>query len=196
MDRTPFTPILDELLSRVPGAYACALVDREGETVDYAGLGDPFDVKVAAAHLRIVMHAIEQYQLLGTPRWLVIRADRKSIIARALPQSYALVVMLRRRAGFTASNRAFLACERAICAEAGLETPVRGPAWYPVEVVADRRSRPLRVAGGPVEVMGSIVGLGPRERGFRVRIASGRELTLVRESLHRWYADEPVEPGA
>jgi hypothetical protein len=194
MDRTPFTPMLDDLLGRVPGAYACALVDVEGETVDYAGLGDPFDVKIAAAHLQIVFAEIARYGALGDPRWLVIRGARRSLVARALPEGYGLVVLLRRRAGFTASRRAFLACERAFCLEAGLPWAPKGPSWHAVAVEADRRGRPRRVAGHPVEILGSLVGLGPREHGFRVRIDSGREVTLVREPRHCWYADELVGP--
>lgn len=192
---TPFTPILADLLARVPGAYASALVDVDGETVDYAGGGDPFHMKLAAAHLRIVMHDLEQSATIGDVRWLVIRGARRTIVTRALPENYGLVVLLRRRAGFTVSRRAFAACERAICAEAGLRYVPDGPPWYPVEVVADRLGRPRRVAARPAQIIGAVVGLGARERGFRVRIDSGREVTLVRESRRAWYADELVEPG-
>jgi hypothetical protein len=44
-----------------------------------------------------------------------------------------------------------------------------------------------------VDVLGALVGLGPRERGFRVRLPSGHEMTLVRERLGQWFADEHVE---
>ena len=46
---TAFTAILASLVERVPGAHAAALVDAEGETVDYAGDGEPFFLRVAAA---------------------------------------------------------------------------------------------------------------------------------------------------
>jgi hypothetical protein len=193
MDRTPFTAMLDDLLARLPGAFACALVDVEGETVDYAGMGDPFDMKIAAAHLRILLQEIEQLGALGDPRWLAIRGGKRTILARALPDRYALVVLYRRRAGFTVPRRAFAACERAICVEAGLPQRDLGPAWYAVDVAADARGRPLRVASRRVEVLGSVVGLGPREHGFRVRTEAGRELTLVRETRKCWYADEKID---
>jgi predicted regulator of Ras-like GTPase activity (Roadblock/LC7/MglB family) len=196
IDATPFTPILTELLTRIPGAYASVLVDYDGETVDYAGMGDPFDLKVAAAHLRILLNDVEALGALGDPRWLVIRGARRSIVARALPERYALVVLLRRRAGFTASRRAFDACEQALCEEAGLARASDGPRWYPVEVEADRRGRPRRVGSAPVEVLGAVVGLAARERGFRVRIADGRELTVVREARSCWYADERLDDRA
>lgn len=190
---TPFTPILADLVARIPGAYASMLVDFEGETVDYAGAGEPFDLKVAAAHLRIVLCDLESCRALGDPRWLVIRGAARSIIARSLPEHYAVVVLLRRRAGFTASGRAFAVCERALCEEAGLPLVDSGPRWYPVVVDADRRGRPVRVASSPVEVLGSVLGLGARERGFRVRTHAGLEITLIREPRRCWYSDERVE---
>ncbi len=193
MDATPFTPILEQALSRIPGAYACALVDNEGETVDYTGLADPFDVKVAAAHIRICMHELESYGALGNPRWIVIRGAKKSLIARALADGYALVVLLRRRAGFTASRRAFAACARALAVEAGWQLLEAEPIWYPVEVSIDKRGRPRSVGASPVEVLGAVMGLPAKERGFRVRTEAGTEVTLVRESRNCWYADEQVE---
>ena len=194
MNATPFMAILEEqALARIPGAYAAALVDLEGETVDYAGLANPFDVKIAAAHVRICLSQIAAYGVLGEPRWIVIRGARKSIVGRTLPDGYALVVILRRRAGFTASARAFAACARALAAEAGWRLVEHGPTWHPVDVDIDRRGRPKRVGERPVEVLGAVVGLPTRERGFRVRTADGTELTLVRESRNCWYADEPIE---
>ncbi len=193
MDATPFMPILEDALARIPGAYAAALVDFEGETVDYAGLAAPFDVKITAAHLRICLSQIAEYGALGEPRWIVIRGAKKSIVARALPEGYALVVVLRRRAGFTASRRAFAACARALAHEAGWELVDDGPAWHPVRVESDRRGRPKRVGARPVEVLGAVVGLPARERGFRVRTEEGTELTLVRESRNCWYSDEEID---
>lgn len=194
MDATTFAKILSDLILRLPGAYACALVDLGGETVDYAGLADPFDVKVAAAHMRIVLNDLEEYGALGRPRWVVLRGARRSFVARRLPDGYGLVVLLRRRAGFTASARAFAACERALSAEAGWSHVDEGPPWFPVRVEVDRRGRPVRVGTPPqkVEVFGAVMGLPLRERGFRVRTAGGSELTVVREPGNSWYADEDL----
>ena len=194
MDATPFAQILIDLLLRLPGAYACALVDLGGETVDYAGVVSPFDVKVAAAHMRIVLNDLDEYAALGKPRWVVLRGEKRSFVARSLPDGYALVVMLRRRAGFTASARAYATCERELAAEAGWGHLHQGPAWFPVDVEVDRRGRPTRIGRGAarvtVEVFGSLMGLPQNERGFRVRTASGGELTVVREAGNTWYADE------
>jgi hypothetical protein len=42
-----------------------------------------------------------------------------------------------------------------------------------------------------VIVLGTVVGLG-RDRGYRVRLSSGAELTLVREPLGHWFVDELI----
>ncbi|MFO0660249.1 MAG: hypothetical protein U0165_10530 [Polyangiaceae bacterium] len=39
-----------------PGALAAVFVDVDGECVDLAGRGKEFDLKVAAAHWRILLH--------------------------------------------------------------------------------------------------------------------------------------------
>lgn len=199
MELTPFGAILAELIARVPGAYAASLVDTQGESVDYAGLAEPFDVKVAGAHLQILLRNLAELEKLGVPRTLTIRGARRSIIARQLPDDYVLVVLLRRGAGFTASRRAYDVCERSLADEAGWpRVPgAGGRFWYPVEVTYDQRGRPrsikVRKAEIGIEVLGAVMGLPPRERGFRVRTASGTELTLVREARCCWYADEPVD---
>lgn len=214
-DRTTFTTILDALLERVSGAYAAAIVDSEGETVDYSGRGEPFDMRVAAAHLQLLVQDLARLEKLGEPRWLVIRGARKSIAATALAEGYALCILLEPRAAFSISTRAVKACVRALMAEAQWTLPEQSPEarkinmWFPVRVETDRRGRPVQVArtddGGAesgiagakhaavqVEVLGAVMGLPVRERGYRVRTLDGTELMLVRESGHRWYADEPV----
>ena len=83
-----------------------------------------------------------------------------------------------------------------LCAEAGWDRPGGEPKWFRVDVVTQPPDhvRPYRMlAGGTwqaVEVLGTMVGLGPREKGFRVRLAGGAEMSLVRESRTRWFADE------
>lgn len=198
-DATQFSAILGALVARVSGAYAAALVDSEGETVDYAGRGDPFDLRVAAAHVQIAVRDVARLEHLAEPRWLILRGGQKSVAAAALPDGYTLMLLLRPRAAFTVSPRALDVCARALAAEAGWSHPERrGRAdhvvWYPAEVETDHRGRPVAVGAErlAVEVLGAVVGLSALERGFRVRTSRGGELTLVREAQARWYADEPL----
>ncbi|WP_437784244.1 roadblock/LC7 domain-containing protein [Sorangium sp. So ce1097] len=194
---SPFTTILEDLLCAIPGAHAAALVDFEGETIDYAGCLDPFDLKVTAAHWQIVLSEIASSPL-GVLRQITVRAHRKSYIVRHIQPGYAVVIVLHPRAAFAASHRALQEADARLCAEAGW-TASRTTRWYCVDVETDAsdRGRParLRGAGGwqPVEVMGSMVGLGPREKGFRIRLPSGAEMLLIRERMGRWFADEHPE---
>jgi hypothetical protein len=198
-----FVPILRDLVARLPGALAAAVVDAEGETVDYSSARvDPFHVRIAAAHWRILLTELAQARGFGgAPREVIVRASKKSFLARTLPEDYALVVVLGRGAGFTASSRGIVACERALCREAGWALRAAGHEWFPVRVETEN-GRPAhlgatfddgtRKRAQALTVLGALVGLGPRERGFRVRLGSGRELNLVREAGGFWYSDEEL----
>jgi hypothetical protein len=193
-----FTSILAGIVRRVPGARAAALVDFDGETVDYAGRLDPYTLKLAAAHWRIVLH---QMEATGGPavRWLWARARGSSYLVNALPEGYALTLVLGRGAGFAGWRRAIASAAHDLASEAGWRwTTDPPPTWFPVRVETDSKGRPLTLrcgSGGKrrVEVLGTVAGgLGRRERGWRVRF-EGVEATLVREPGGVWYADEPPD---
>jgi hypothetical protein len=204
-----FAGILGDLVDRVPGARAAALVDRDGETVDYSGQGDPYETRVAAAHLRIVLDEARAQPFLVASRSFVVRASRASFFVHALPEGYALIVRLARGAGFRGLQRAVPACARLLASEAGWGR--MASEWHPVDVLLDERSAPraLRVAARrgappapedpelevPLEVLGRFrAALPEHAKAWRVRIDSGAEFTLVRESGGFWYIDEPLLP--
>ncbi len=205
-----FTAILRALVARVPGARAAALVDFLGETVDYSGRAIPFDVRVAAAHWRIVLDEAEGQSSFQGLKWIVARAARRSYVVYGLPERYALVLVLARAAGFAGWHRAVAVCARALGQEAAWRDQADAPAqWFHVEVASDAHHRPssVRLSGAdrPVEILGTIVHqerMAPwaepgdsagRERGWRVRFETGAEATLVREPGGTWYADAAVD---
>jgi hypothetical protein len=196
-----FTLILRDLVERVAGAQAAALVDLDGEAVDYAGRLDPFTLKLAAAHWRIVVHELAALPDRPQVRWLWVRTARSSYLMNALPDGYALALVLARGGGFGGWHRAMDTCARALGDEAGWTwAGALPPRWFPVEVTADSHRRPVstRSEGGPrtIDVLGSVAGgLGRGERAWRVRYESGVEATLVREPGGLWYSDEPPEPN-
>jgi len=192
-DQAPgaFTEILADLVDRVPGARAAALVDFDGECVDYASHGDPFEVKVAAAHLRIVLH--ETQAALADASFFSLSGSNRSYVVHSLPQEYALVLVLACGATSATSGRAIPLCVQRLAAEAGWKAP-QAPAWHPLEVRTDGRGRPLGIGdaqeGEELEILGTVArGLARFERGWRVRF-SGGEATLVREPTGYWYVDE------
>ncbi len=200
MDESTFSRILEELLGRIPGAQGTVLVDNEGESVDYAGWADTFELRVCAAHWKIVLNEVNTQPSLGKARSLVVRSTKRSFFCHVLPDGYALVVLLGRRAGFAASARAIAVCERALCKEAGWDVVTAGRPWYVVGVTTDARRRPVAVRTGtaadlpeiPIEVLGRLVAVNRAERGYRARLANGAEVTLVREPGGNWYADEDL----
>jgi hypothetical protein len=187
-----FSPILVDLVARMPGARAAALVDIEGETVDYAGRSTPYEVRLAAAHWRIVLQRTQEQTSLRNTRTLAVRGARRSFVIYALPKSYALVVMLSCGAVLGAWRRILPACARRLAEEAGWPQP-EWASWHSVDVGADERRRPvsIRIAGSPVavEILGSLAdGVAKDEHGWRVR-CDQEEVTLVREPGGFWYSD-------
>ena len=190
-----FGLILEAFLARVPGARAAALVDSEGETVDYAGHVDAYFLRVAAAHFRIVFQVAQSQPALSDTKFLLIRALRRSFLIHTVAEGYALCVLFVRAAGFGGWHRALAVCAHRLASEAGWKVPK--PAWFPVDITADERRRPLSVkldrAEREVEVLGALASATQgRERAWRVRIATGEEAMLVREAGGAWYADEPL----
>jgi hypothetical protein len=197
-ERSTFTDILDRLVLSTPGAIAAALVDFAGETVDYAGELDPFELKVTAAHWQIVMSQVDQ-EKLGVVRQITVRARGRSYLVRSIHARYWVVLVLHRHAAFAQSDRALQEADAQLCAEAGFPLPGDVSKWFGVEVETEPhdRARPARLRGAQgwknVEVMGCMVGLKPGERGFRVRLPNGAEMMLVRERPGRWFADERLD---
>ncbi len=136
---------------------------------------------------------------LGDVRQITVHGRRRSFVVRQLPDEYAVVLILHRHAAFAVSERALQEADIRFGREAGWEQPKGAPAWCSVDVetLESDKTRPARLfhagAWRAVEVMGSMVGLRAGERGFRVRVATGVEVMLVRERHGRWFADESIE---
>lgn len=201
---TPFAEVLAELCDSTASICA-ALVDREGETVDYAGRGDPFEIRILAAELRLLFSHFEMARLGGGTSEILVRAQKKSFLICALPEGYALVLQLPRRASGVSERPLSLALQK-LCAEAGFPPPsLRGgrvgtaPPWRRVSVGEDptqsRRPCRLETSEGMAEI--EVIGRVAREpdarrgeRGYRIRLSNGDEGTLVREPLGFWYLEE------
>jgi predicted regulator of Ras-like GTPase activity (Roadblock/LC7/MglB family) len=195
-DQAPssFTTILERLLRSTAGARGAALVDFEGETVDYAGHLDPFELKVAAATWQIAVSEVCATSFSAFTQ-IVVRAARSSFVLRRVNDQYAVVLVLHARAAFAVSSRALSEAESALAREAGWSRGNR-PTWFSVNVrmEAGAEHRPASVlitdTWQPVEVIGALMGLRARERGYRVRLPLGAEMMLIRERNGSWFCDE------
>lgn len=202
-----FNLILEDLLALVPFARGAAIVDLEGETVDYAGELDPFELRIAAATLQLVFADVRELAQLGSAFQLNTSMGRAGYLLRVLDPSYSLLLVLRKLGTFVVSQRVLVEIESRILAEAGLPI-VRKPNAFRVEVETHGlgpRARPVRVRPAPsaldtcvldwmpVEVLGLLLGVAAGERAFRVRLQTGGELTLIRDAARFWFSDEPLE---
>jgi len=198
-DASPFSAILWRLCEGC-SAHAAALVDKEGETVDYAGRISPYEIRVAAAELRLVLAFTRSAEVPGFAgvNEIRVRTGRRSYAVVGLGDGYAIVLELVRHS-FAVSPRAVLQATRELESEAGIASVLSpgGTRWSRVEVrasSADTR-RPdavwLNGAWQPVTVLGRYRtgDLARRERGYLARLASGAEFSLVREPLGIWFAD-------
>jgi hypothetical protein len=221
-EQSAFSAILSALVEAVPLAAGAALVDAEGETVDYAGHLDPFDLKVAAAHFQVVLHDIREFPPLAAVREVRVRAKKRAYLLRILDADYSVILVLHRYGAFCVSKRALREAEIRLCVEAGLDQREGESPWYRVEVQTTR-GRPIRLraplqyseltpppsirqpelfqerpeardplAWVQIEVIGALMGTLPRERGYRIRLSSGAEMTLLRERNRLWFVDEPL----
>jgi hypothetical protein len=192
-----FSVILSSLVERAVGSRGAALVDVDGETVDYAGRGaDSFPIRVAAAHWRIVLAEMGSGAIVDCPTSFAVRTTRVGFVVHALPDGYALVLLFARSERPERYARALSVCTHWLAREAGWNE-FSVPRWYPAEVAQDGRGIPTTIVAetGPMglDVIGRYRARHAwRERAWRVRSQAGIEGTLVREVGGFWYADEDL----
>ena len=196
-----------EKLCQATHALSAALVDSIGETVDYAGVVEPFETRVAAAEWALILETLKTSSSFdwNSLTEFSFRGRKRTFVIITLGQGYALVLELRARR-LNASARALTEAVRTISEEAGLELPstwrTARERWTRVEVEADwRLRRPRAIMRGGIwcqlEVLGRLTRnqLQRSEAGYRVRTEDGAELTLIREAFNNWYTDDPSVLG-
>lgn len=97
----PFKTLLTTLVEAVPGANGAILADWEGEAVEQFSHGDPFEMKVTAAHWGIMLtrlKGLHEKFSTGAVRESVISTDEQYVIVGAIGEDYALVMTLARNA--------------------------------------------------------------------------------------------------
>jgi hypothetical protein len=182
-------------------AHGAALVDSEGETVDYAGSLEPYEIRVVAAEWRLVFAVLlEQRSLSSTTMELYYRSTKRSFAVISMEDGYAIVLEMPHRS-LRPSHRALAEAIRTISVEAGLSIRPHNrfgrERWTRVDVRWDdvrRRPSAIWLQGDwrQLEILGRFAEPEPASRtvGYRALLADGTELTLVRETLGVWYADD------
>src|SRR5690606_3175504 len=87
-----FTRLLREFMSTDPRYLASIFVDREGECVDYCAVIDPYDAKVAGAHLQVVLGEIRpaiKRLMLGEVEHFVAYGGARDLALRRVDDEYS-----------------------------------------------------------------------------------------------------------
>ena len=91
-----FTPILRGLFRSAPGVIAAVFVDHEGECIDYCVGIDPYDAKVAGAHLILVLSEIQPRVvslMAGDALDFIVYGSERDLMLRRVSDGFALVVV-------------------------------------------------------------------------------------------------------
>lgn len=198
-----FTRILRRFGHAQRGVLAAVFVDRDGECVDYWSSLPPFDAKIMGAHMQIVLDLLKRHSEKpgwGEPYGLSMMADARDIHFRRVGDEYLLVVAVR--AGWTTLRLldAIHATGDLLRREAHAKAPVWDPLAGPVEVETrgavgwDYAPAAYRDAGKRIEITDVLGRWVDSEEMpgvdlvcFRVRTATGAELTLVHDGARgRW----------
>jgi predicted regulator of Ras-like GTPase activity (Roadblock/LC7/MglB family) len=192
-----FTGILRRLADGAPEFLAAAFVDVEGECIDYVSRIDPYDAKVTAAHMHMVLGSLSGSRDklgLGEPFALEISADEREIWVQRVSGDYVLVVVLA--PGFDRSElRAAIACANTeFRAAVGLDMPQWEGSGRRLSVRVRAATgwtyapQTFSLAGAQITIS-DVLGRWTESTGlrgdelvcFRVRTDAGQELTLVHD---------------
>ncbi|WP_224985151.1 roadblock/LC7 domain-containing protein [Geomonas agri] len=97
----PFKRLLTTLVESVPGGNGAILADWEGEAVEQFSHGDPFEMKVTAAHWGILLtqlKGLHEKFTTGAVQETVISTDEQYTIVGGIGDDYALVMTMDRTA--------------------------------------------------------------------------------------------------
>lgn len=97
MDESVFTSILATLEGVCPGFETAVFFDGEGETIDYFSYLDPFDTRLTAAHIGVVvasaMHRF-RWMNLGEVKVIEIYAAKKESVTISLGEDLFFSVVV------------------------------------------------------------------------------------------------------
>jgi predicted regulator of Ras-like GTPase activity (Roadblock/LC7/MglB family) len=100
MELSTFGAILADLERSCAGFLAAIFYDEEGETIDYHSRLGPFETRLEAAHLGVLVRSAShraRWTGLGSLEWFEIRTDRRESLT--VPLGSGLVVSLLLEAG-------------------------------------------------------------------------------------------------
>jgi 8-oxo-dGTP pyrophosphatase MutT (NUDIX family) len=195
-DESAFTSILRRAFEAVPALVAAVFVDLEGECIDYVAAIEPYEAKVMAAHMHVLLKRMRGERLpslVGETFAFELIADDREVWVRQFCEEYALVVLLA--PGFDVSD--LRDAVATACREFREEVGLAAPAWEGKERLSVRLRASPRwnyapagfSVGGARYGIAAVLGrwIEPARPGeppwvcFRVRTQHGEELTLAHD---------------
>ena len=109
----PLKTILNELMSRIPGASGAIFADWEGESVEHVARQDSYELKVIGAHHGIILQNLRRAtQTMGgdAVEDVVIGAERLNTVIVPVDSDYFLVLTLSKEQLLGPARRAAREC--------------------------------------------------------------------------------------
>ena len=94
-DKSNFSVILETLVSDVPGAIASMFCDEEGESIEYCGSMDTYDIKIAGAYSAIIIRQLKTEHSPNT-NFVEVTCHKRTLFVQQI-ERYFLVLILERR---------------------------------------------------------------------------------------------------
>jgi predicted regulator of Ras-like GTPase activity (Roadblock/LC7/MglB family) len=94
---TPFTPMLQRVIERVPGAIGAIFADWDGEAVDLVSKRPREDLLYIGAHYGVILNNVQALLRLfhfGEAVEIVIQHDKVDLCVRAVGDGYYVVLAL------------------------------------------------------------------------------------------------------
>ena len=117
---TPFTPILRQVVERVPGAIGAIFADWDGEAVDLFSSGAKEEILIIGAHYGIVLNYVQSALHLfhfGEAEEMILQHARIDLIVRAVTHRYYVVLCTHAGAHLAIARREALAAASALARE-------------------------------------------------------------------------------
>jgi hypothetical protein len=196
-----FTPVLRRLFHTNSALLAVVFIDMDGESIDYVSGLDPFEAKVAAAHMHTLLNQVRAARgtaSLGQTLALEVVASQREAWIWRVGEEYGLVAVLDTGFDRTQLRDVLTLASEEFRREVGLLAPV----W---EAFHERLSVRVRASpgwqyapegfsvGGSRIAISDVLGRWTEQPlvCFRVRTLDGRELTLVHdEGSEHWTVRE------
>ena len=118
-DKSTFYHILETLINDVPGAIASMFCDEEGESIEFCGSMDTYDIKISGAYSAIILRQLKTPHSPHT-NFVEVTCHKRTLFVQQV-EHYFLVLILERRSFSANLEEAIEKAVAKFAEEAGLD---------------------------------------------------------------------------